>query len=146
MTAGAVRLAVVLVPDTGAATARLLPGRPLQLRQIEVAVAAGDDDRLRPHLRRRPGASGEGREQDRRNRERSDRRGRRDGQHDREHDPPAHGTILRQAPSYLIRLSSRNIGRYIEMMITPTIAPTRIIISGSMIEVSVAIAESTSSS
>ena len=39
-----------------------------------------------------------------------------------------------------------NIGRYIEMMITPTIAPTPIIISGSMIAVSAAIAASTSSS
>jgi hypothetical protein len=39
-----------------------------------------------------------------------------------------------------------NIGRYIEMMITPTIAPTPIIISGSMIAVSEPIAASTSSS
>ena len=39
-----------------------------------------------------------------------------------------------------------NIGRYIEMMITPTIKPTPIIISGSMIDVSVEIDASTSSS
>jgi hypothetical protein len=47
---------------------------------------------------------------------------------------------------YLTRLSILNIGRYIEMTITPTMAPTMIIISGSMIDVSVAIDESTSSS
>ena len=35
-----------------------------------------------------------------------------------------------------MRLSILNIGRYIEMMITPTIMPTPIIIIGSMIEVS----------
>jgi hypothetical protein len=39
-----------------------------------------------------------------------------------------------------------NIGRYIAMMITPTIAPTAIIISGSMMDVSDWIDESTSSS
>jgi hypothetical protein len=47
---------------------------------------------------------------------------------------------------YLMSVSSRNIGRYIEMMITPTIRPTPIIMIGSMIEVSVAIDASTSSS
>ncbi len=41
---------------------------------------------------------------------------------------------------------SLNIGRYMEMMMTPTIIPTRIIIRGSMIEVRVAIELSTSSS
>ena len=35
--------------------------------------------------------------------------------------------------------SIRNIGRYMLMMITPTIAPTAIIMSGSMIDVSEAI-------
>ena len=40
---------------------------------------------------------------------------------------------------YLMSVSSRNIGRYIEMMITPTIKPTPIIMIGSMIEVSVAL-------
>ena len=50
------------------------------------------------------------------------------------------------ARAYLTRLSILNIGRYIEITITPTMAPTMIIISGSMIEVSVAIDESTSSS
>ena len=45
-----------------------------------------------------------------------------------------------------MRLSILNIGRYIEMMITPTIKPTPIIISGSMIEVSDWIEASTSSS
>src|SRR4051794_21579119 len=54
---------------------------------------------------------------------------------------------LRQPPvAYLTSDSSLNIGRYMLMMITPTIAPTPIIISGSMIAVSEAIAESTSSS
>ena len=47
---------------------------------------------------------------------------------------------------YLTKLSILNIGRYMEITITPTMAPTMIIISGSMIEVSVAIDESTSSS
>jgi hypothetical protein len=47
---------------------------------------------------------------------------------------------------YLTSDSNLNIGRYIEMMITPTMAPTPIIISGSMIAVSEEIAVSTSSS
>jgi hypothetical protein len=47
---------------------------------------------------------------------------------------------------YLTSESSLNIGRYIEMMITPTISPTPIIISGSMIEVRDWTAASTSSS
>jgi hypothetical protein len=45
-----------------------------------------------------------------------------------------------------ISVSSLNMGRYIEMMMTPTMMPTPIIISGSMIDVSVAIELSTSSS
>ena len=52
----------------------------------------------------------------------------------------------RRLKRYLTSVSSLNIGRYIEMMITPTIAPTPIIISGSMMAVSEAIAASTSSS
>ena len=48
--------------------------------------------------------------------------------------------------AYLTSVSILNIGKYIEITITPTIAPTMIIISGSMIDVSVEIAESTSSS
>jgi hypothetical protein len=47
---------------------------------------------------------------------------------------------------YLTRESILNIGKYMEITITPTMAPTMIIIRGSMIEVSVEIAESTSSS
>jgi hypothetical protein len=47
---------------------------------------------------------------------------------------------------YLTSVSILNIGRYIAMMITPTISPTPIIMIGSMIEVSVWIDESTSSS
>ena len=47
---------------------------------------------------------------------------------------------------YLTRLSILNIGRYIAMTMTPTIRPTRIIISGSTIDVSDWIAASTSSS
>jgi hypothetical protein len=47
---------------------------------------------------------------------------------------------------YFTRDNSLNIGRYIEMMITPTIAPTPIIIRGSMIAVSDEMAVSTSSS
>ncbi len=50
------------------------------------------------------------------------------------------------ARRYLISVSSLNIGRYMLMMITPTMQPTPIIISGSMIEVSDWIAASTSSS
>ena len=45
-----------------------------------------------------------------------------------------------------ISCMSLNIGRYIEMMMMPTMKPTPIIMSGSMIEVRDAIAESTSSS
>jgi hypothetical protein len=47
---------------------------------------------------------------------------------------------------YLTSVSILNIGRYMAMMITPTIIPTAIIIRGSMIDVSDWIAESTSSS
>src|SRR4051794_5893303 len=47
---------------------------------------------------------------------------------------------------YLISVSSLNIGRYIEITIVPTIAPTPIISTGSMIEVSDWMLESTSSS
>jgi hypothetical protein len=47
---------------------------------------------------------------------------------------------------YWISVSSLNMGRYIEMMITPTTSPTPIIIRGSMTEVRVAIEVSTSSS
>jgi hypothetical protein len=55
-------------------------------------------------------------------------------------------SLARHSLRYLTRLSSLNIGKYIEMMITPTMAPTPIIISGSMMAVSEAIAASTSSS
>jgi hypothetical protein len=48
--------------------------------------------------------------------------------------------------AYLTSESILNIGRYIEMMITPTIMPTMIIISGSTIDVSDEIEASTSSS
>jgi hypothetical protein len=48
--------------------------------------------------------------------------------------------------AYCTSSSSLNIGRYIAMTITPTIAPTPIIISGSTIEVRAAIEVSTSSS
>ncbi len=47
---------------------------------------------------------------------------------------------------YWISVSSLNIGRYIAMMMIPTTMPTAIIISGSMIDVRLAIALSTSSS
>jgi hypothetical protein len=47
---------------------------------------------------------------------------------------------------YLMSVSILNIGRYIEMMTTPTITPTPIIISGSMIEVRAWTEASTSSS
>ncbi len=48
--------------------------------------------------------------------------------------------------SYSISDIILNIGRYMAMMMTPTIAPTAIIMSGSMIEVRALIAASTSSS
>ena len=48
--------------------------------------------------------------------------------------------------SYLISVSSLNIGRYIEMMIVPMTPPTMMIMIGSMIEVSAEIEASTSSS
>ena len=47
---------------------------------------------------------------------------------------------------YLTRLSILNIGRYMLMMMMPTMQPTPTIISGSMIEVSAWIDASTSSS
>jgi hypothetical protein len=47
---------------------------------------------------------------------------------------------------YLTSESMRNIGRYIAITMTPTMQPTRIIIRGSMIDVSDWIAASTSSS
>jgi hypothetical protein len=49
-------------------------------------------------------------------------------------------------PSYWISVSSLNMGRYIAMMMIPTMIPTPIIMSGSMIDVRLAIALSTSSS
>ncbi len=48
--------------------------------------------------------------------------------------------------TYLTSVSSLNIGRYMLMMMTPTMIPTPTIISGSMIEVRAAIDASTSSS
>ena len=51
-----------------------------------------------------------------------------------------------RAPHYLMSVSILNIGRYIEMTIVPTIAPTPIIRIGSMIEVSDWMLASTSSS
>jgi hypothetical protein len=54
--------------------------------------------------------------------------------------------LLDEAVAYLTRLSILNIGRYIAMTMTPTISPTRIIISGSTMDVSDWIAASTSSS
>jgi hypothetical protein len=47
---------------------------------------------------------------------------------------------------YLISVNSLNIGRYIEITMVPTMAPTQIISSGSMIDVKEAILASTSSS
>ncbi len=61
----------------------------------------------------------------------------RDGAADR-----LHGGACR----YLTSVSSLNIGRYIEMTIVPTIAPTPIMRIGSMIEVSDWMLASTSSS
>src|SRR5581483_4228314 len=70
--------------------------------------------------------------------------------------PNARGARRRLAPlaerggawprRYLTRLSILNIGRYIAITMMPTMMPTPIIISGSMIDVSAAIAASTSSS
>ena len=60
-----------------------------------------------------------------------------------------HGTASRACASraaYLTSESILNIGRYMLMMITPTMQPTPTIISGSMIEVSAWIDASTSSS
>ena len=57
--------------------------------------------------------------------------------------PDTRGMFSRR---YLTSVSILNIGRYIAMMITPTIRPTAIIMIGSMIEVSDWIDASTSSS
>ena len=53
---------------------------------------------------------------------------------------------LAASRAYLISVSILNIGRYIEITIVPTMIPTPIISTGSMIEVSVWMAASTSSS
>jgi hypothetical protein len=53
---------------------------------------------------------------------------------------------LRRASVYLTRVSILNIGMYIEMMMTPTMSPTPIIMIGSTIEVSDCTDASTSSS
>ena len=58
--------------------------------------------------------------------------------------PDCSGVGLSHA--YLISVSSLNIGKYIEITIVPTIAPTPIIKIGSMIDVSEAMLASTSSS
>ena len=60
---------------------------------------------------------------------------------------PRRGDTFNVRPRALLdELSSLNIGRYMLMMITPTMTPTPTIISGSMIEVRAAIDASTSSS
>ena len=59
---------------------------------------------------------------------------------------PLWATDARSRARYLISVRSLNIGRYIEMTMVPTMAPTQIISSGSMIDVSEAMLESTSSS
>jgi hypothetical protein len=55
-------------------------------------------------------------------------------------------TIVRTYGRYLISVSILNIGKYMATTIRPTIAPTPIIMIGSMIEVSAWIDASTSSS
>ena len=52
----------------------------------------------------------------------------------------------RERQHYLISVSSLNIGMYIAITIVPTIAPTAIIMIGSMMDVSAWMLESTSSS
>jgi hypothetical protein len=64
----------------------------------------------------------------------------------RTHLEPARSAQTGGGGGYWSSVSILNIGRYMAMMITPTIRPTRIIISGSMIEVSDWIEASTSSS
>ena len=60
---------------------------------------------------------------------------------------PSHGfTRPSPPPRYLMSVIILNIGRYIAMTIIPTIAPTQIISTGSMIEVSDWMLASTSSS
>jgi hypothetical protein len=63
--------------------------------------------------------------------------------------PPAIPNLTRRnltPTSYFTSVSILNIGRYMLMMMMPTMIPTPIIISGSMIDVSAWIAASTSSS
>ena|SRR5690349_8000734 len=61
-------------------------------------------------------------------------------------DGSRNSSCKQPACRYLMSVSILNIGMYIEMRITPTMPPTAIIISGSMIEVRAATAASTSSS
>ena len=74
------------------------------------------------------------------------------GKHDhrREREPrqePPHGFTRHSPPlHYLMSVIILNIGRYIAMTIVPTITPTPIISTGSMIEVSDWMLASTSSS
>ena len=58
----------------------------------------------------------------------------------------AHGTLNGRAADYLMLLYTENSGRYIEITITPTMPPTKMIITGSRIDVSALTAASTSSS
>jgi Acetyltransferase (GNAT) domain len=55
-------------------------------------------------------------------------------------------TMEKPIDRYLISVTSLNIGRYIDRMITPTTAPTAMIMIGSMIDVRFWIETSTSSS
>ena len=57
-----------------------------------------------------------------------------------------HYRLSATAASYLISVSSLNIGRYIERMIVATMQPTRMIMIGSMMDVSAEMVASTSSS
>ena len=64
----------------------------------------------------------------------------------RQFDDSAVVELNLDAACYLTSVSILNIGRYIEMMITPTIRPTPSIITGSTIDVSAPTDASTSSS
>src|SRR5262249_29404746 len=56
----AVRLAVVRMADSAPARPGGCPARPLDVREVEVSVAAGDDDGARPHVWARRVAAGDG--------------------------------------------------------------------------------------
>jgi hypothetical protein len=101
---------------------------------VSPLVAGREEGPDPPRLRRGPGAAA------RRAGGRRPRRG------PPERRPPVPALRVVGSRGYLISVNSLNIGRYIERMIVATMQPTRMIMIGSMMEVSAEMVASTSSS